>query len=267
MTDFSRPQSTNWSFLILGICGFGALAFWYMGSVNSTTSVDQANSVALEGPDDDAEEVAVDDSQSSDATDRATTVAATSADGKPDVSTPDPAALANPVGAKTAGSTTADSSKSKPPVGQITLLVPNKKFRKEGPNKASRVGFDDIDIELVLNTKELTVDLPKVMPDWLKQLNGKRIRLRGYMHPGSAFQSEGIKRFIFCRDTSACCFGPNPTIYYLITTTMRSGTSVDYIDREALDIEGVFRIDPVMSEKAGKIAEFYHLDDAQLVRR
>ncbi|MDB5389191.1 MAG: hypothetical protein JWM11_4837, partial [Planctomycetaceae bacterium] len=122
------------------------------------------------------------------------------------------------------------SETDKPPLGQITVLVPTKKFKKEGPNKAYRVGFDDIDIEKVLNTKELSVDLPSKMPEWLQKLNGQRIRLRGYMHPGSAFQEDGIKRFIFCRDTSACCFGPDPTIYYLITTTMRSGTSTSYHD-------------------------------------
>jgi hypothetical protein len=157
--------------------------------------------------------------------------------------------------------------KEKPPLGQITVLVPEKKFKKEGPNKALRLGsFDDIDIEKVLNTKQLSVDLPEKMPQWLRDLNGKRVRLRGYMHPGSAFQAEGIKRFIFCRDTRACCFGPDPTIFYLITTTMRSGTSMDYVDREAFDIEGVFRIEPIVAEKSGLIAEFYHLDDAQLVK-
>lgn len=156
----------------------------------------------------------------------------------------------------------------KPPLGQVTILVPTKKFKKEGPKKALRLeSFDDIDLEKVLNTKTLTVDLPNQMPDWLKDLNGKRIRVRGYMHPASAFTSEGIKRFTFCRDTSACCFGPDPTIYYLIQVTMKSGTSTEYVEREAFDVEGTFRIEPIVQERSGQIAEFYHLDDAQIVKR
>jgi hypothetical protein len=155
----------------------------------------------------------------------------------------------------------------KPPLGQITVLVPERKFKKEGPRKAVRVGFDDIDIELVMNTKELSMELPKALPDWLKHLNGQRIRLRGFMHSASAYQTEGIKRFIFCRDTKDCCFGPDPTIYYLIEATMKSGTSINYIESKPFDLEGVFRIDPVIDEKSGKIPNFYYLDEAQLVRR
>lgn len=177
-----------------------------------------------------------------------------------------------PPSAKSAEITSATSASSqdlaaveKPPLGQIKILVPTKKFRKEGPRKALRVDFNDIDVEKVLNTKELTADLPQKMPDWLQNLNGQRVRLLGYMHPGSAFQSEGIKRFILCRDTSACCFGPDPTIFYLIETTMKSGTSTSYVEAKAVDIEGIFRIEPVVHE-SGIVAQFYHLDDAQVVK-
>ncbi|MDB5390903.1 MAG: hypothetical protein JWM11_6549, partial [Planctomycetaceae bacterium] len=34
----------------------------------------------------------------------------------------------------------------------------------------------------------------------------------------------------------------------------------------AFDIEGVFRIEPVVQEKSGLMAGFYHLDDAQVVK-
>lgn len=155
----------------------------------------------------------------------------------------------------------------KPPLGKITVLVPKKEFKPEGPNKALRVGFDDIDVELVLNTKKLTLDLPSQMPEWLKKLDGQRVRLRGYMHPLSAFQAEGLKRFVLCRDTSACCFGPNPTIYYLVETTMKSGTSSSYIENKAFDVEGVFRIKPVILEGTTEVDRFYFLEDAQIVKK
>ncbi len=161
----------------------------------------------------------------------------------------------------------AAAKSNKPPLGKITVLVPKKEFRPEGPNKALRVDFNDIDIELVLNTKKLTADIPKQMPEWLNKLNGQRVRLRGYMHPGSALQTEGIKRFVLCRDTSACCFGPNPTIYYLIETTMKSGTSASYIENKAFDVEGIFRIEPIVLEGTTEIDRFYFLDDAQIIKK
>jgi hypothetical protein len=155
----------------------------------------------------------------------------------------------------------------KPPLGKITVLVPKKEFKTEGPSKSLRVSFDDIDIEKVLNTKKLSLDLPKQMPEWLKKLNGQRIRLRGYMHPQSAFQEDGLKRFVLCRDTSACCFGPNPTIFYLVEVTMKSGTSTSYIDNKAFDVEGIFRIKPEVLEGTDEVDRFYYLEDAQVVKK
>ncbi len=105
------------------------------------------------------------------------------------------------------------------------------------------------------------------MPEWLKKLNGQRIRLRGYMHPQSAFQEDGLKRFVLCRDTSACCFGPNPTIFYLVEVTMKSGTSTSYIDNKAFDVEGIFRIRPEVLEGTDEVDRFYYLEDAQVVKR
>lgn len=155
----------------------------------------------------------------------------------------------------------------KPPLGQIKVLVPQKDFKTEGKAKALRVSFDDIDIEKVLNTKKLSLDIPEKMPEWLKKLDGQRIRLRGYMHPASAFQDSGIKRFVICRDTSACCFGPNPTVYYLVEVTLKSGTSTTYIENKAFDVEGVFHIKPVELEGTKEISQFYSLDDAQMIKK
>lgn len=155
----------------------------------------------------------------------------------------------------------------KPPLGQITVLVPSREFKREGPAKAARVSFDDIDIEKVLNTKKLSLDIPEKMPAWLRKLDGQRIRLRGYMHPQSAFQESGIKRFVLCRDTSVCCFGPNPTVYYLVETTLKSGTTTNYIENKAFDVEGIFRIEPEVLEGTTEVDRFYYLDDAQVVKK
>lgn len=271
MTEHSKPQSLNWVWILLGLCGCGIIAVW-VGKVTLSPGY-STRSVAEEDGEEQGSETEGDNG-SSGAAGAGTSETAGSTDPKTGKSSatsqtdPKNSSVASSGSNKAANSASGPvADGAKPPLGQVTILVPKKVFKKEGPNKAARVGFDDIDIEKVLNTKELTVDLPKAMPDWLQRLHGQRIRLRGYMHPGSAFQAEGIKRFIFCRDTSACCFGPDPTIFYLIDATMKSGTSIEYIEREAFDLEGIFRIEPIVDERSGKMAYFYHLDDAQRIRR
>lgn len=156
---------------------------------------------------------------------------------------------------------------AKPPLGQITVLVPKKTFKTEGSNKAIRLNFDDLDIEKVLNTKTVSLDLPKQMPDWLKKLDGERVRLRGYMHPGAAFQDTGLNHFILCRDTSVCCFGPNPTVYYLVQTSMKAGATANYIENKQFDVEGILRIRPEQTEGTDMIDQFYFLENAEIIRR
>lgn len=167
--------------------------------------------------------------------------------------------------AKPAASAKKDDADKKPPLGQITVLVPKKEFKTEGPAKALRVSYDDIDIEKVLNTKTLTLDLPGKMPDWQQKLDGKRVRLMGFINPNSVFENDNVRRFVLCRDTSACCFGPNPTVFYLVEVTMKSGTSTKFTDKR-VDIEGVFHIKPQELEGTKEIDRFYSLDDAVVIK-
>ena len=155
---------------------------------------------------------------------------------------------------------------AKPPLGQITVLVPKKELKPEGPNQALRITFDDLDLELVLNTRALSVDLPKYMPEWQKKLDGQRIRIQGYMHPGSAFQEDGLKDFVLCRDTPINFQAPQ-RMDRMFRATLKAGTTTRYVDNKAFDVEGIFRIKPVLDKESGELDQFYQLDDAQIVPR
>ena len=76
-----------------------------------------------------------------------------------------------------------------------------------------------------------------------------------------------MKRFVLCRDTGPCCFGPKPTIYYLVEVTLKSGTSTSYIENKAFDVEGVFHIKPEALEGTDEVERFYFLDDAQMIKK
>ena len=143
--------------------------------------------------------------------------------------------------------------------------VKHPEFKKDAKTGALRVSYDDLDLLKVLNVKDVTPDTPQKLPDWLKGLEGKPVRLRGFMHPQSAFQETGIGRFTLCRDTGVCCFGPKPTLYYLVFITMKNGQTTHYIDNRPFDVVGKFHIELV--ENSGEIVELYHVDDAVVIEK
>tara|TARA_R110002072_G_scaffold302603_1_gene486595 strand:+ start:35720 stop:36676 length:957 start_codon:yes stop_codon:yes gene_type:complete len=150
-----------------------------------------------------------------------------------------------------------DKTESKQP-RIVTLLIPDKKFQTEGPEKALRVSFDDFDLLKVLNMDPVTEDAPSRMPKWLKDLDGKRIRVRGFMFP--PFEDENIRAFTLARDNQICCFGRNPLVYDLVDVFMRKGESTDYIQNRPFDVIGVFHIgDSIIP------GELYSLDDAVVI--
>ena len=144
----------------------------------------------------------------------------------------------------------------------VTLLIPDKKFQSEGKGseKALRVSFDDFDLLKVLNMEPVTEDAPSRMPKWLKDLDGKRIRVRGFMFP--PFEEEDIPVFTLARDNQICCFGRNPLVYDLVDVFMRRGETTDYIQNRPFDVVGVFHIgDSIVP------GELYSMDDAVVIDR
>ena len=144
---------------------------------------------------------------------------------------------------------------------EVKLLVKERKFQVEGPDKAIRVSYDDIDLLKVLNMEPVTADAPKLMPVWLKELDGRRIRIRGFMFP--QFQETGIPAFLMARDNQICCFGGEAKIYDLFPVFMRKGVTTDYILNRPFDVVGVFHIDTIVDE--GELYQLYRIDDAVVI--
>ena len=142
----------------------------------------------------------------------------------------------------------------------IKVLVTEKEFSVVGPDDALRVTFEDIDLEKILDVTAVTKDAPKYFPGWLKDLDGKRVRIRGFMRP--AFQESDIRAFTLCRDTSVCCFGPNPKVCYLIDTIMRKGKTTEYIENRPFEVVGLFHIGTSISP-----GELFTLDDAIVITK
>lgn len=134
-------------------------------------------------------------------------------------------------------------------------------FKVEGPEEAIRVSFDDFDLLKVMNLDPVPADAPERLPKWLKALDGKRIRVRGFMYP--PFQDTDIRGFVLARDNQICCFGRTPKEYDLVDTFLRKGVTTNYIQNRPFDVVGVFRI----KTEIEKYTAMYELEDAIVIEK
>jgi hypothetical protein len=155
-----------------------------------------------------------------------------------------------------AGSTTATEPR------EISLLIPEKRFQTEGEQKALRISYDDIDLLKVLNMEPVPANAVDHFPQWLKDLNGKRVRLRGFMYP--TFEATGLTGFALARDNSICCFGRDPLVYDILEVGLAEGETTDYIEAKAFDVEGVFQIDPEADDT--ELFQLYRIKDARVLK-
>lgn len=143
----------------------------------------------------------------------------------------------------------------------IQLLIPNKRFRKERPSNALRVSYDDIDLLKVLNMEPVPTDAVSHFPEWLKQLDGQTVRIRGYMYP--TFEATGLTSFTLARDNGICCFVRQPKIYDIISISLAPGEVSDYIANRPFDVEGIFRIDPGADQT--DLSRLYKIEQARVL--
>ncbi len=148
---------------------------------------------------------------------------------------------------------------------EVKVLVKNRTFRKTSPENALRVSYDDIDLLKVLNMEPVTPNAPELMPEWLKKLDGARIRIRGFMFP--PYQQTDIEAFQLARDNQICCFGKNPKIYDLFPVILRDGETTDYILNRPFDVVGTFhiKVETIDGELDGELGRIYMITDAIVI--
>ncbi|MFN9717224.1 MAG: DUF3299 domain-containing protein [Planctomycetota bacterium] len=147
-------------------------------------------------------------------------------------------------------------------IREIKLLIPEKKFQKERGTTALRVSYDDIDLLKVMNMEPVPANAADHFPGWLQELNGKSVRIRGFMYP--TFEATGLTEFTMARDNGICCFVRKPKIYDIIGVTLAEGVTTDYIEGRPFDVEGTFHIEPE-SDDFG-LYRLYRISDARVVR-
>ena len=142
---------------------------------------------------------------------------------------------------------------------ELKLLVPINSFSPAGDGTV-RVSFDDLDLLRVLNAEPVPADVADHLPDWLRDLDGEEVTLRGFMYPTYA---DPVRAFILARDNQICCFGRNPKPYDLVTVKLAEGEESRYIQNRPFDVVGTFRLDPRRED--GAWLRLYRIDGARVV--
>lgn len=123
-------------------------------------------------------------------------------------------------------------------------------------NRLRDISFDDLKFDM---NKGDPFERSR-LTDKIEALDGKRIRLRGYILP--SFQQTGLTQFVLVRDNLSCCFGPGAAIYDCVIVEMKPGHSTDY-SLYPVAVDGTFTIREML-DPDGKAVAIYHLDGEQV---
>lgn len=99
------------------------------------------------------------------------------------------------------------------------------------------ITFDDLKFEI-------EEDAPferEMLTERVEKLNGKKVKLRGYILPSTLFKETDIKQFVLVRDNQECCFGPGAALYDCVMIEMVPGKTADFVTRP-VTVEGKFKI-------------------------
>jgi hypothetical protein len=101
---------------------------------------------------------------------------------------------------------------------------------------------------------------PFMLSDRVRELEGKRVSLVGYMHPGVA-SARGIHEFVLLRNKE-CKFGPGGQADHLAQVYLRKGETTNFTPG-AVKVEGTLRIEPFQGPD-GNTWSIYRMEDAQI---
>jgi len=121
------------------------------------------------------------------------------------------------------------------------------------PGEAEKITFDDLNVGMQADM----VFRPFLLSDRVKELDGKRVAIKGYIHPGAT--GKGIKEFVLLRNLQ-CKFGAGGQADHLAQVFMQKGSSVDY-RLEDIKIEGTLKVQPFEGPD-GNTWSIYRLEDA-----
>ncbi|HEX3726799.1 MAG TPA: DUF3299 domain-containing protein [Pirellulales bacterium] len=143
----------------------------------------------------------------------------------------------------------------------LLLAVPGlpaaERASSPGSQGPKEITFDEVKLDL----KKGDAYTSAVLTDKVKAIEGKPIRIRGYILP--SFKQEGITQFVLVRDNMECCFGPGALLHDCILVEMLPPATATFTVRP-VSVEGTFSIREVKDPTNGKHLAIYHLDGKEV---
>ena len=126
---------------------------------------------------------------------------------------------------------------------------------EKGPSGHSTIGIVESSIERNtektfaltfsrLMTWEYNADNDTPPPDKVEQLDGKKVKLTGFMYPLQ--QGDSIQYFCLLRTTQTCCYGPRPQFNQYVFVEMDS--PIPFYRLDPVSCVGKFRVEPTPDE-------------------
>jgi hypothetical protein len=94
----------------------------------------------------------------------------------------------------------------------------------------------------------------KGMPKRVKELDGKKVLMTGFMLPIDEVQN--IKEFLLVKSLWSCCYGQPPDIHGIVRVVMPKGKTTDYFF-DPLKIVGTFKVEATVMD--GYCVDIYQL--------
>lgn len=123
-------------------------------------------------------------------------------------------------------------------------------YATEVPAGYTRISFE------ALQPKENPGPLP--IPESALALDGKKIFVKGYVHPGVE-RRKGIKQFILVPDMKTCCFGGQPALTDMIEVTLKDPKRIDY-SWARRNLAGTLRVSPYKKSVKDLDGVYYQLE-------
>jgi hypothetical protein len=102
------------------------------------------------------------------------------------------------------------------------------------------------------------IGAPDFPPESALELNGKKVFLKGYIHPTS-LASNAARTFILVPDWATCCFGQQPPLTHMIEVRL-SGDKFANRSFRRHSLAGTLQVRPYIKPIDGLQGVFYELD-------
>jgi hypothetical protein len=100
-------------------------------------------------------------------------------------------------------------------------------------------GYQRINYDLLQPTAEAPKQVP---PERIRELDGQKVFIKGYVYQPDKGRTMGIKQFILVRDKGECCFGGNPKITDMVMVRLKGKLEAKF-DMRPRRLGGTFHVE------------------------